>query len=142
MALRPVFIPVYHGPRLVEELPVVHPLGLGFFGDAKEKECRVFAPRRPREWAQTHFRDFVKIGEKVGRRLSAFSLKIDIGTTQYPWRVCTKAARCLGIMGRPRIFLPSRRERRSGTCGLETAIRSWDFASRGNSIRRPEKCLL
>lgn len=83
MAFRPVFIPQYNGPFLVEERSFEIPWAPGFSPTQKKKN--IIALHRE---AQTHGLERIleissKSDNKVGQRLSAFSLKIEVDSVKY-----------------------------------------------------------
>ena len=111
MALRPVFIPVYHGPRLVEERPLSIPWASGFSATQKKKNVASLHHAAQENGLKRILEISSKSEKKVGRRLSAFSLKIDIGTTQYPLESVYQGCKVFGHHGpATHIFTLSPRE--------------------------------
>ena len=84
MAHRPVFLPLYHGPRLVEERIFSIKWAPGFSETQKRKnihslhsQARLHGIRRVLEISS-------KSDTRVGKRLSAFSLKIHLEEGTFP----------------------------------------------------------
>lgn len=78
MASRPVFIPNYNGPRLVEERSFDFGWSPGFAEVQKKKNVAALHEAARRSGIERILEISSKSDENVGRRLSAFSLKIEI----------------------------------------------------------------
>ena len=99
MAFRPVFIPVYRGPRLVEERLLPIEWASGFSATQKKKNIASLHHAAQGNGLKRILEISSKSEKKVGRRLSAFSLKIDIGTTQYPLESVYQGCKVFGPHG-------------------------------------------
>ena len=84
MASRPVFIPDYHGSRLVEERTFYIKWASGFSATQKKKNIVSLHNEARRHGINRILEISSKSEDKIGQRLSAFSLKIDIGTVILP----------------------------------------------------------
>jgi hypothetical protein len=84
VASRPVFLPVYSGPSLVEERFFDFAWSSGFAESQKKKNVAALHAAAKRNGIDRILEISTKSDEKVGRRLSAFSLKIDLEGVEYP----------------------------------------------------------
>ncbi|MCA1494032.1 hypothetical protein I6F11_24320 [Ensifer sp. NBAIM29] len=84
MATRPVFIPNYKGPRLVEERFFDFPWASGFAESQKKKNVMALHAAARRNGIGDILEISTKSEQEVGRRLSAFSLKIELSSGVYP----------------------------------------------------------
>ena len=83
MAFRPVFVPRYSGPSLVEERSFEFPWSPGFSPAQKKRNIIALHQEARRHGLQPILEISSKSDDKVGRRLSAFSLKIEVGSMKY-----------------------------------------------------------
>lgn len=84
MARRPVFIPNYDGALLVHELVFDFMWSSGFAESQKKKNVAALHAAAKRNGIQRILEISSKSDEKIGRRLSAFSLKLDIQGIEHP----------------------------------------------------------
>jgi Family of unknown function (DUF6977) len=84
VASRPVFIPNYEGALLVQERLFDFPWASGFAESQKKKNVAALHDAAKRAGIARVLEISTKSGEKVGRRLSAFSLKIEIDGVESP----------------------------------------------------------
>ena len=84
MAYRPVFIPQYCGSRLVEELSLEFKWAPGFSATQKKKSIAALHHEAKRRGIGSILEISSKSDDKIGQRLSAFSLQIEIGANKYP----------------------------------------------------------
>ncbi|MYH58278.1 MAG: hypothetical protein F4145_09830 [Boseongicola sp. SB0675_bin_26] len=84
MASRPVFLPSYHGKALVEERSFDFSWASGFSEVQKKKNIMSLHKKAMRNGIQRILEISSKSEEELGKRLSAFSLKIEIGADELP----------------------------------------------------------
>jgi hypothetical protein len=84
VANRPVFIPDYEGAHLVHERLFDFPWSAGFAESQKKKNVEALHAAAKRSGIKRILEISSKSAEEVGRRLSAFSLKVNIGEVEYP----------------------------------------------------------
>lgn len=84
MAVRPVFLPNYKGEHLVEEMSLDFPWSSGFAEIQKKKNVRALHAAASSRGIESVLEISSKSDEEVGKRLSAFSLKIDLENGTYP----------------------------------------------------------
>lgn len=84
MACRPVFLPIFHGPHLVEERPFDFRWSAGFSIIQKRKNIVALHDEARRHGIDRILEISSKSEDRIGRRLSAFSLMIDIDSTTFP----------------------------------------------------------
>jgi len=84
MATRPIFVPDFHGRNLVHELPLDFPGASGFAEIQKRKNITALHNAARENGIVRVLEISSKSSERIGRRLSAFSLKIDVGNGMYP----------------------------------------------------------
>ena len=84
MATRPVFLPNFEGQSLVQERVFNFPWASGFAEVQKKKNVTALHAAAMREGIPRILEISSKSEEKVGKHLSAFSLKIEIGSRKYP----------------------------------------------------------
>ncbi|AXO16621.1 DarT1-associated NADAR antitoxin family protein [Thalassospira indica] len=126
MASRPVFLPVVEGSALVEERSFDFPWASGFAEVQKKKNIHSLHARARESGISNILEISTKSDEKVGRHLSAFSLKIYIGNEKFPLESVYQGAKVFEEGGPyPEIFSMSPRE-------AKKFIRSED---RGNLLR-------
>lgn len=105
MASRPVFIPNYHGTRLVEERFFDFPWSSGFAESQKKKNIAALHAAAQRSGIERILEISSKSDDKVGRRLSAFSLKIELNGTEYPLESVYQGSKVFKTCGpNPEIF--------------------------------------
>jgi len=83
VARRPVFIPSCEGTRLVEERFFDFPWSSGFAESQKKKNVTALHAAAKRSGIERILEISTKSDEKLGQRLSAFSLKVEIEGTEY-----------------------------------------------------------
>lgn len=84
MASRPVFIPDFDSDRLVEERTFEFPWASGFAEVQKKKNIHALHAKARQDGLPNILEISTKSDEKVGQRLSAFSLKYRMGDNLYP----------------------------------------------------------
>ena len=84
MAHRPVFLPVYHGPQLVEERLFSIKWASGFSETQKRKNIDSLHNQARRHGITRVLEISSKSDSKVGQRLSAFSLQIHLDSGTFP----------------------------------------------------------
>ena len=84
MASRPVFIPNFNGPGLVDELNLHIEWAPGFSPTQKKKNIAALHDEAKRHGIFRILEISSKSDDQVGQRLSAFSLKITIDSNKYP----------------------------------------------------------
>lgn len=84
MAKRPVFLPDYDGQRLVEERIITFEWAPGFSPTQKKRNIHSLHSEAKRAGIKTILEISSKSDDEVGKRLSAFSLKLEIDGTKYP----------------------------------------------------------
>jgi hypothetical protein len=84
MASRPVFIPIYKGKNLVEERNFEFQWAPGFAEVQKKKNIVSLHNAASSSGISRILEISSKSDDELGRRLSAFSLKIQINSDQYP----------------------------------------------------------
>lgn len=84
MATRPVFLPTEDGPLLVRERSFDFPWSSGFAEIQKKRNVRALHDAAYRAGIDGLLEISSKSDEELGRKLSAFSLKIDIGRQMLP----------------------------------------------------------
>jgi hypothetical protein len=83
MARRPVFIPNYEGSRLVEEQALEFTWSSGFAASQKKKNVAALHEAAQKRGLSNVLEISSKSDEEVGRRLSAFSLKVEVDGLEY-----------------------------------------------------------
>ena len=84
MASRPVFIPEYRGPSLVKEQMFEFTWAPGFAEVQKKKNICALHEEAHRHGINNILEISSKSAHKLGKRLSAFSLQIDLNGISYP----------------------------------------------------------
>lgn len=84
MARRPVFIPKPEGKHLVQECSFDFVWASGFSETQKKKNIAALHAAAKKNGLTKVLEISTKSDDKVGRRLSAFSLRIEIGDAEYP----------------------------------------------------------
>lgn len=84
MAKRPVFLPDYDGQRLVEERIITFEWAPGFSLTQKKRNINSLHSEAKRSGIKTILEISSKSDDEIGKRLSAFSLKLEIDGTKYP----------------------------------------------------------
>lgn len=84
MASRPIFIPNYDGESLVQECFFNFTWSSGFAESQKKKNVAALHAAARRGGIERILEISTKSDEKIGRRLSAFSLKVEIEGVEYP----------------------------------------------------------
>ncbi|UWR48927.1 DarT1-associated NADAR antitoxin family protein [Phaeobacter inhibens] len=84
MATRPVFFPSSDSSQLVHERSFEFPWASGFAEVQKKKNIHALHSAAREKGVQNILEISSKSSEELGRKLSAFSLKIDIGGRKYP----------------------------------------------------------
>ena len=84
MATRPVFFPSLDGNQLVHERSFEFPWSSGFAEVQKKKNIHALHSAARENGVQNILEISSKSSEELGRKLSAFSLKIDIGGQKFP----------------------------------------------------------
>lgn len=84
MASRPVFLPSYQGERLVEERSFDFPWASGFAEVQKKKNIHALHQKAMLNGIRRVLEISSKSEEELGKRLSAFSLRIEIGDEAFP----------------------------------------------------------
>ena len=84
MANRPVFLPNYHGDVLVEERSFEFPWVSGFAAIQKKKNVVSLHRKAMNSGISRLLEISSKSDEELGQKLSAFSLKLEIGKNLYP----------------------------------------------------------
>jgi len=93
MATRPVFIPVEEGSRLVMERNFDFNWAPGFAEVQKKKNVHALHEAARRGGVQELLEISTKSDDEVGRRLSAFSLKLPIGGRKIPLESAYQSAK-------------------------------------------------
>ena len=122
MASRPVFIPNYSGALLVQECLLDFPWSSGFAESQKKKNVAALHAAARRNGIERLLEISTKSDEEVGRRLSAFSLKLAIGDCEYPLESVYQGSKVFETCGpNPEIFCyeprDAKRHVRSLSCG-------------------------
>jgi len=111
MASRPVFIPDLHGDRLVEERVFEFKWASGFAEVQKKKNIKSLHAKAFDSGLQNILEISTKSDEKVGQRLSAFSLKYQLGDKLYPLESIYQGSKAFEFGGPfPEVFLMSPRD--------------------------------
>lgn len=111
MASRPVFLPNYHGAPLVEERFFDFGWSSGFAESQKKKNVAALHDAARRAGIDRVLEISSKSDEKVGRRLSAFSLQIEIEGIEYPLESVYQGSKVFEKRGPfPEIFVYEPRE--------------------------------
>lgn len=84
MANRPVFLPDFSGKYLVQERVFDFPWASGFAEIQKKKNIVALHSAANQHGIENILEISSKSSEKLGKRLSAFSLKVPMGTEMYP----------------------------------------------------------
>ncbi len=84
MANRPVFLPVFEGRRLVQERVFDFPWASGFAEVQKKKNIVALHSAANKHGIENILEISSKSAEKLGKRLSAFSLKVPVGAEKHP----------------------------------------------------------
>ena len=105
MARRPVFIPNYTGSLLVQERFFDFTWYSGFAESQKKKNVIALHVAAKRNGIEKVLEISTKSENKIGRRLSAFSLKIEIGAVEYPLESVYQGSKIFDKLGPfPEIF--------------------------------------
>lgn len=105
MANRPVFIPSYEGRALVRECLVNFKWSSGFAESQKKKNVAALHAAAKSGGMGRILEISSKSDEAVGRRLSAFSLKVEIEGVEYPLESVYQGSKVFEKMGPfPKIF--------------------------------------
>lgn len=111
MASRPVFIPDYRDGRLVEERHFDFRWAPGFAEVQKRKNIQALHQKAKENGLGNVLEISTKSDAKVGQRLSAFSLKIEIAGEQYPLESVYQGSKVFELNGPfPEIFSSPPRE--------------------------------
>lgn len=111
MASRPVFVPNYQDGRLVEERYFDFRWAPGFAEVQKKKNIQTLHQKARENGLGKVLEISSKSNAKVGQRLSAFSLKIEIDDEQYPLESVYQGSTVFDLNGPfPEIFTYSPRE--------------------------------
>lgn len=111
MASRPVFLPVYHGKHLVEERSFDFHWASGFAEVQKKKNITSLHHKAMTNGIERVLEISSKSDEEIGQKLSAFSLKIEIGENSYPLESVYQGSKVFERVGPfPDIFSFSPRE--------------------------------
>lgn len=108
MANRPVFIPRFNGSGLVDERPFEFRWAPGFSPTQKRKNIRALHEKARESGLKRILEISSKSEEKVGRRLSAFSLRIELSGSSYPLESVYQSTKVFDRSGGP---FPDIRER-------------------------------
>ncbi|MBL3554053.1 DarT1-associated NADAR antitoxin family protein [Rhodovulum sulfidophilum] len=84
MASRPVFLPVFNGPRIVQERQFDFTWAPGFAEVQKKKNISALHEAARKHGIEKILEISSKSENELGRRLSAFSLKVRVGECCYP----------------------------------------------------------
>ena len=84
MASRPVFLPAFNGPQLVHERSFDFPWAPGFAEVQKKKNVSALHNAAKRHGIEKILEISSKSEEELGKRLSAFSLKVPLSTGKFP----------------------------------------------------------
>lgn len=84
MATRPVFLPTEEGPHLVRECQFDFPWSSGFAEVQKKKNVRALHEAAHRAGINDLLEISSKSDEELGRKLSAFSLKVHVDGQMFP----------------------------------------------------------
>lgn len=84
MASRPVFLPIFEGRQLVQERCFDFPWASGFAEVQKKKNIVALHSAAKSHGIGNILEISSKSAENVGKRLSAFSLKVSVGGKTYP----------------------------------------------------------
>lgn len=84
MATRPVFLPNFDGPSLIQEREFDFPWAFGFAKVQKQKNINALHAAARKHDIPRILEISSKSTEKIGKRLSAFNLKFPFGTQKYP----------------------------------------------------------
>lgn len=111
MANRPVFLPVFEGAQLVEERVFEFSWSPGFAEVQKKKNIVALHQSAQRHGINRILEISSKSEHELGRRLSAFSLKINIDGNPYPLESVYQGAKVFERAGPfPQLFNKSPRE--------------------------------
>lgn len=111
MASRPVFVPNFNDERLVEEISFEFPWASGFSEVQKKKNIVALHQKAKESGLGELLEISTKSDEKVGQRLSAFSLKVEVGGEKYPLESVYQGAKVFEFSGpHPEIFSCQPRE--------------------------------
>lgn len=84
MASRPVFLPAFNGRQLVQERSFDFPWASGFAEVQKKKNVSALHKAARRHGIEKILEISSKSEEKLGKRLSAFSLKVPLSSGKFP----------------------------------------------------------
>jgi len=113
MASRPVFIPNYQDGQLVEERHFDFRWASGFAEVQKKKNIRALRQKANENGIRNVLEISTKSDLKVGQRLSAFNLKIEINEQKYPLESVYQGSKVFELNGPfPEIFSYPPREAR------------------------------
>lgn len=114
MANRPVFLPVFNGRELVQERVFDFPWASGFSEVQKKKNIVSLHETAKRYGVENILEISTKSAEKLGRHLSAFSLKVYVGDEKFPLESVYQGAKVFEKSGPfPEIFdMPPREAKR------------------------------
>ncbi|MFG1189306.1 DarT1-associated NADAR antitoxin family protein [Xanthobacter flavus] len=99
MASRPVFIPNHQGLALVEERFFDFEWSAGFSESQKKKNVYALHAAAMRNGLYKILEISSKSDDKIGRRLSAFSLKIEIQGNEYPLESVYQGSKVFELCG-------------------------------------------
>jgi len=120
VASRPVFIPNYEGALLVQERSFDFTWSSGFAESQKKKNIAALHATAKRSGIERILEISTKSEEKVGRRLSAFSLKLEIGGAELPLESVYQGSKVFEKCGpSPEIFDYEPREAKRYVRGLD-----------------------
>ena len=122
MAKRPVFLPEYNGQRLVEERTFTFEWTTGFSPTQKKRNIKTLHNEAKRSGIKNILEISSKSDNEVGKRLSAFSLKIEIDGTKFPLESVYQGSKVFENCGPfPNLFelkpIEAKRFIRSKDCG-------------------------
>lgn len=121
MARRPVFIPNYSGALLVQECFFDFTWSSGLAESQKKKNVAALHAAAKRNGIERVLEISSKSDEKIGRRLSAFSLKIEIEGAEYPLESVYQGSKVFDTCGPfPEIFGYEPREAKRYVRGLNS----------------------
>ena len=114
MASRPVFLPDFSGPQLVQECSFDFPWAPGFAEVQKKKNVAALHGAARRNGIEKVLEISSKSEEELGKRLSAFSLKVPLNTGKFPLESVYQGSKTFERLGPfPEVFRMAPREARS-----------------------------
>ncbi|WP_188483489.1 DarT1-associated NADAR antitoxin family protein [Marivita lacus] len=111
MASRPVFLPAFSGPQLVQERSFDFPWAPGFAEVQKKKNVAALHSAARRNGIEKVLEISSKSEEELGKRLSAFSLNVLLNTGKFPLESVYQGSKTFERRGPfPEIFRMAPRE--------------------------------